>query len=248
MRLPPPREAYRMTLLAGNAPGACVLLALSLLIHAAALAVLLKSATKMPAAPPDPPAISFLFSIPGPISAAPVPATVLAYRRFGAVPPSPAPRPRDVPRPARRPASNTAHIRPSLAGARPAVAAPATAAATAPMGHAKPAAILAAAAGDGALLLRFGNDIQAAVRAAATMPEAAILQHRTGRAQVRFSYLDGHAEALALAQTSRSRLLDDAALAAVRRAHYPPPPAPLRGRRLKLLVWIDFSVRPGLPG
>jgi TonB family protein len=98
------------------------------------------------------------------------------------------------------------------------------------------------------LLLRFGNDIRTVVCAAATMPEAAVLQHRTGRAQVRFSYLDGHVEAVALAQTSRSRLLDAAALAAVQRAHYPPPPPPLRGHRLPLLVWIDFSLRPASPG
>jgi protein TonB len=101
---------------------------------------------------------------------------------------------------------------------------------------------------DSGVMLRFRNDIQAVVRAAATMPEAAVLQHRSGRAQVRFSYLDGQVGAVELAQTSRSRVLDDAALAAVRRAHYPPPPPPLRGRRLTLLAWIDFALRPASPG
>ncbi len=88
----------------------------------------------------------------------------------------------------------------------------------------------------------FATQVQQVVRAASVMPQAALLQHRTGRAQVRFAYLDGQVRDVAVQQSSRSRLLDDAALTAVRSAHYPRPPPLLRGRLLPLLVWIDFRL------
>ncbi len=75
------------------------------------------------------------------------------------------------------------------------------------------------------------------------MPAAAIRQHRNGRAQLRFSYLDGAVDSVAVARSSESRLLDDAAVQAVRAAHYPAPPAGLRGHRIALQVWIDFQLR-----
>jgi protein TonB len=89
--------------------------------------------------------------------------------------------------------------------------------------------------------------IDMAVRRQATMPPAAIRQRREGRAQVRFSYVNGAVDSIALAQSSQSRLLDDAALQAVRLAAYPAPPPVLHGRRLALLLWIDFRLQ-GSPG
>jgi protein TonB len=134
---------------------------------------------------------------------------------------------------------------PLLPQVRPGLAAPQPVAAFAgKMGGAAPPSLPAPGIDDSAVLLRFTGDIHAVVQAAATMPRAAVSQHREGRTQVRFAYLDGRVEAVAVVQSSRSRLLDDAALAAVQQAHYPAPPAPLRGRRLTLLEWIDFRIAP----
>ncbi len=255
MMLSPPRKADRMTLQTAGTPGGSAVTALSLILHLAALAGLLSLAAKMPAAPADPPAMSFLFSAPGPVAASPRPAPAKLSAQMPAISsagPHSVVRSASVPALPPRLAYNVHDTRASRARTRPAAAAPgaspSASAPAAPAGRTPPAPVSPQAADDGDLLLRFGNDIQSVVRAAAAMPEAAVLQHRTGRAQVRFAYLDGHVEAVALAQTSRSRLLDDAAVAAVQRAHYPPPPPPLRGRRLPLLVWIDFSVRPASPG
>jgi TonB family protein len=95
---------------------------------------------------------------------------------------------------------------------------------------------------DGQAMARLEASIDDAVRRQAAMPPAAIRQRREGRAQLRFSYLDGAVAEIAVAQSSQSRLLDDAALQAVRAAHYPAPPASLRGRRLALQVWINFRL------
>jgi TonB family protein len=84
--------------------------------------------------------------------------------------------------------------------------------------------------------------IDDAVRRQAVMPMAAIRQRREGRAQLRFSYMDGAVDDIAVAQSSQSRLLDDAAVRAVRAARYPAPPPALRGRRMALQVWIDFRL------
>jgi TonB family protein len=103
------------------------------------------------------------------------------------------------------------------------------------------------AANDSMLLAQLRSNIDAAVQRAAAMPEAARRQHRQGRARVGFEYIDGAVKAVQIVQSSDSHLLDDAAVAAVRRAQYPMPPTAMRGRVLALLVWIDFrlSTTPG---
>jgi TonB family protein len=93
-------------------------------------------------------------------------------------------------------------------------------------------------------LARLQTEISDAVRAASHMPEAAVRQHREGRARVAFTYMDGFVQAASVVQSSASRLLDDAALRAVRTAQYPAPPPQARGHRLSMLVWIDFRIAP----
>jgi protein TonB len=79
--------------------------------------------------------------------------------------------------------------------------------------------------------------IQHAVQEAAVYPPRARLLHRQGRAQVRFDYAGGAVAGVALAQSSQSPMLDEAALEAVRRATYPKAAAQLR---LALVVWVNF--------
>jgi protein TonB len=102
----------------------------------------------------------------------------------------------------------------------------------------------AASADDSAALAGLEARIDRAVQAAAFMPDAAKRQHREGRARLRFTYRDGVVDGIEVVESSQSRILDDAALAAVRHAHYPAAPSAARGRRLTLLVWIDFRVVP----
>lgn len=103
----------------------------------------------------------------------------------------------------------------------------------------------AAPADDGRTLLpALESRIDDAVRRAAILPDAARRQRRQGRAQIRFTYRDGGVQDAQIVASSQSRLLDNAALQAVRDAHYPQPPLPLHGRQLTLLVWIDFQLAP----
>ncbi len=85
--------------------------------------------------------------------------------------------------------------------------------------------------------------IREAVRAATTYPAVARQMHREGRAQVAFAYVDGAVENISLIRSSRSGLLDQAALAAVRRAAYPHPPTALQGVRFALDVWVNFNLQ-----
>ncbi len=92
---------------------------------------------------------------------------------------------------------------------------------------------------EAALEARIRDAVQAAVR----YPPAARMMGVTGRARVRFDYRSGSVADPMLAQSSGTAMLDEAALAAARAAHYPPAPAPIEGRLLRLLVWVEF--RPG---
>jgi protein TonB len=94
----------------------------------------------------------------------------------------------------------------------------------------------------GPALAQLRGRIVQAVRAAATMPAMAVRQRREGRAQVRFNYRDGAVDGVQVVQSSLSRVLDDAAIRAVRQASYPAAPEILRGRQLDLQVWIDFRL------
>jgi TonB family protein len=59
---------------------------------------------------------------------------------------------------------------------------------------------------------------------------------------LRFDYTDGAVDAVQVVQSSNSRVLDDAAVRAVRQASYPASPPSLHGRRLSLQLWIDFHL------
>ena len=72
-------------------------------------------------------------------------------------------------------------------------------------------------------------------------PAAARMMGLIGRARVQLDYRAGAVTTAALAQSAGASILDDAALGAVRAAHYPPPPPQLGERLLRLLVWVEFK-------
>lgn len=86
----------------------------------------------------------------------------------------------------------------------------------------------------------FRSAVRDAVQAAVHYPYAARMAHVTGKAQVSFSYIDGRVSNPAILVSSGYRMLDQAALAAVNTAAYPPPPRDLAGKPLVFLVWVRF--------
>jgi TonB family protein len=84
--------------------------------------------------------------------------------------------------------------------------------------------------------------ISHAVNEAKYYPPSARLEHREGRVAVSFSYRDGAVTDILLLHSSQSAMLDRAALAAVRLARYPTPRSSLNGFRLRLTVWLAFSL------
>lgn len=87
----------------------------------------------------------------------------------------------------------------------------------------------------------FAAALHAAIQAAVHYPAAARMMHLSGRARVAFDWRDGHAGAPRLVASSGSSQLDQAALAAVRDAFYPPTPAALQGRTLQFVISVDFT-------
>lgn len=94
----------------------------------------------------------------------------------------------------------------------------------------------------GAALAAFEARVHSAVQLAARYPQAARLQRREGRAQIRFDYRDGAVSGPVVAQSSQSGLLDVAAVEAVQHAALPRPPAEIGSAKLSLLVWVDFRL------
>jgi protein TonB len=84
--------------------------------------------------------------------------------------------------------------------------------------------------------------IRAAIQAALHYPAAAAAMQLTGRAQVQLDYQSGAVRNIQMKQSAGSPLLDRAALAAVRDAHYPAAPAEVGNRTLPLLVWVELQM------
>ena len=227
--------------------------ALAVLAHAVLLVLLVRVVVPVPPQAGEPPGFALLFAIaPAPVApVAPYAATMLPQPMVAAAPrlaeilPLTSAAPETMARASPHvrhqavPAPRNASVAAALAAVPPAVAAQKPTPA--------PAAMQSAPADDGAALARLRGAISEAVQSVAEMPMAARLQRRAGRAQVGFAYQDGTVADATLLQSSRSHLLDQAALTAVMRARYPAPPAPLRGRRLSLQVWVDFTMVPQAP-
>ena len=89
-------------------------------------------------------------------------------------------------------------------------------------------------------MAQFEARVNVAVQAAVRYPQAARMLHRQGKARVAFDYLDGVVSNVLLDESSGLPMLDQAAIAAVRDASYPPPLAQLRKQLLHMIVWVTF--------
>ncbi|WP_354124783.1 TonB family protein [Bradyrhizobium sp. LA6.10] len=99
----------------------------------------------------------------------------------------------------------------------------------------------ASAAPSAGAMSSFQGQMRRAVESALVYPASARASGQHGRARVTFAFLDGHVSGVSLAQTSGSSLLDQAALATVRSAHYPLPPPELSHQTLHLSVFVEFK-------
>ncbi len=82
--------------------------------------------------------------------------------------------------------------------------------------------------------------IRDAVQAAVRCPPAAHMMGRSGKAGVTFDYRDGSLMGdVRLTRSTGTPMLDSAALAAVREAHYPKAPPEIAEQVLPLLIWVD---------
>lgn len=116
-----------------------------------------------------------------------------------------------------------------------------------PQVHRKPAArpaqqqAAASAAPSAAAMSSFQGQMRRAVESALIYPASARASGLHGRARVTFDFLDGRASAVSVSQSSGSPVLDQAALATVRSAHYPSPPPDLSHRTLHLSIFVEFK-------
>jgi len=88
----------------------------------------------------------------------------------------------------------------------------------------------------------FEAALRATIQAALRYPEAARMAGMDGRARVAFVYRDGVVSDIRLVTSSGIGMLDRAALAAVRDATYPRPPAAYAGRSLSEQLWVNFNL------
>ncbi|MCC8971204.1 TonB family protein [Bradyrhizobium brasilense] len=99
----------------------------------------------------------------------------------------------------------------------------------------------ASAAPSAGAMSSFQGQMRRAVESALIYPASARASGQHGRARVTFDYLDGHVSGVSLSQSSGSSVLDQAALATVRSAHYPPPPPEMSHRTLHLSIFVEFK-------
>ncbi|HQT64837.1 MAG TPA: energy transducer TonB [Acidocella sp.] len=88
----------------------------------------------------------------------------------------------------------------------------------------------------------FRAAMRTAVRQAARTPSSAAMAHEFGIARVSFNFQDGAVSNIAVVTSSGYPLLDQAAMQAVRDAHYPPVPPDMVGHADS--VQVDVIFRP----
>jgi protein TonB len=89
----------------------------------------------------------------------------------------------------------------------------------------------------------FRAEMRNAIQATATgiEPNAAIMAHETGVTTISFTYLNGVVSNIVVVSSSGFPLLDNAAVEAVRIAHYPAPPPDFAGSPHTVTIPITCS-------
>jgi periplasmic protein TonB len=88
----------------------------------------------------------------------------------------------------------------------------------------------------------FEGALRAAIQAALHYPQAARMAGMSGRTRVAFQYRDGVVSDATVLVSSGIGMLDRAALAAVRDAHYPMPESGFAGKTLTEQLWVNFNL------
>lgn len=246
----PARMAWRFGALAGGMVSEALILA-SLFgwmqpLHDRAVPVPVELAYLPPPEPTAEPPPDKVASEPVPASASTAPFEPIpdaAPEPATSVPPvitSVAPRPADPPsRPVahRPPMSRPAARAPGTQPAVPAASGPVSAESAAPMSA---AASAAAAAAERLVEDTLRGRIREAVQAASRCPAAARMMGLAGRAGIAFDYRDGAiVGGIQVTHSTGMPVLDGAALAAVREAHYPKATPEVGARVLRLLIWVE---------
>jgi len=89
--------------------------------------------------------------------------------------------------------------------------------------------------------LEYAAKVRAAVQAAVFYPPAAAALHFAGRVRLEFHLQDGIPGEAHVLVGSGMGIIDRAALQSVRSAHYPEPPADMRGADRVYQVWVEFN-------
>jgi periplasmic protein TonB len=89
--------------------------------------------------------------------------------------------------------------------------------------------------------LEYAAKVRAAVQAAVFYPPAAAALRFSGRVRVEFHLQDGIPGEAHVLFGSGMGIIDRAALQSVQGAHYPEPPADLRGADRVYQVWVEFN-------
>ena len=89
------------------------------------------------------------------------------------------------------------------------------------------------------------SQVKGAIQAAVHFPGVARMLGETGRVLMRFHLLHGHVSQIEILKKGAMGAFDEAALAAVRNAQIPPPPATLAGKDFQLTVWVEFQLENG---
>jgi protein TonB len=87
----------------------------------------------------------------------------------------------------------------------------------------------------------YAAKVHAAVQAAHYYPPAAAAMRFSGRVRVEFHLRDGTPSEWRVLVPCGIGMIDRAALQAVQSAHYPEPPADMRGRDNLYQVWVEFT-------
>ncbi|RDU94865.1 TonB family protein [Trinickia dinghuensis] len=213
--------------------------ALALLVEAMMLAglfVWLEQPRELP--PPQPMTIALAPPVQAPKPAPPEPKPV---------PPKPQPKPVVQPRrvPVVHEVRHVVHEQPPKAVQQPVMPpapAPAPVPAAAPTDAAPVVHEAAPAPAPSRPDASFEAEMRAAIQSALKYPEAARMAGMEGRARVAFVYRDGAVSEVKLVISSGVGMLDRAAVAAVRDAAYPQPPAAFAGKRLAEQLWVNFNL------